>query len=753
MIQTSFSYTKEYILSDIADAINDVWNYKGSKRKEYYPSQMPPMIRGITTFQQMANADNFIKTEGDLPSLSQIDQYYNGTLGKDALIFQHGFFVGDSLPTAYSGNEALLYEFIHENTKGSANYLYGVPFAYVNNAFSSALKVTYASGIKFIQIPNATQLQANTGTVSGVVPMCAGAVEVSFKNATKISAGTFASKNHTMGCSELKSVYVPNVKDVGAWAFQSCISLKYVDMTECTTAGTSVFKNCSNLAYVSMPNLNAIPQDMFYGCEQLGFYNETYNVMNFNMASTITSGAFYSCSILKGIQLSACQKILACQNIFVGCQLMDTLKMPMLASISGSLSTAFYRTNGSIQDYTNGYNVTRLKYLDLAAYSDPSNVDIGQLIRINRGMEYIKLGIKSLPVPTTGKEFKYPASNPLAAPMLLWAANDTQYQKVIRAEQPYRDDIITVGQCGMLTMANIFGAMCTYPCTWAKAGLIDQVGIDWSGDEPKQVGYFKKTTLILNELETIQYKEAGQLITGFGGQKAIYKNTGFGTAVAADTCPNGPREYCPAIAYLEMPMVKSIPNRCFQNYAMLRKITFGPDCSYISPNAFNKCYNLFEIVSTKDPITGQYLNTQYVFDDHDRVLYRNKDDQKNIVFIGGGSSIEPSKTVVTIGSQYTWNTASAQFSWKRGIRQAVIIQPQLSFIPQSCFLACENLSRIVVYTKQPDITNFKSWSMSTMSTGINGNTTWTSGAVITGQFAGWNKFEAKNNGYTPMSPY
>lgn len=86
-----------------------------------------------------------------------------------------------------------------------------------------------------------------------------------FAEAKKVAIGSFA------GCSSLAGeFYFPKCSDVGEGVFNGCTNLKSVKMPELKVINASVFKNCTNLEYVEFSKDHyKISTGAFYGCASL----------------------------------------------------------------------------------------------------------------------------------------------------------------------------------------------------------------------------------------------------------------------------------------------------------------------------------------------------------------------------------------------------------------------------------------------------------------------------------------------------
>ena len=142
-------------------------------------------------------------------------------------------------------------------------------------------------------------------------------------------------------CEELTSVKMPKVKNLGAYAFAECSSLGQVFIDrdekngfEITDIGEYAFKNCSNLDFTAGTNLNKnylrfeflnkINDGVFYGCSSIESIDITLPqvntptvVDNIPVSSKIGNYAFYGCTGLKDVKISSCYEV--GEGSFKGC--------------------------------------------------------------------------------------------------------------------------------------------------------------------------------------------------------------------------------------------------------------------------------------------------------------------------------------------------------------------------------------------------------------------------------------------------
>lgn len=110
---------------------------------------------------------------------------------------------------------------------------------------------------------------------------------------TKIEDSTFRN------CSSLPEITLPNVTQIGSYAFQSCKSLASARLSESLTAiGSYAFYNCVDLVSVNIPpGVTKIEDNTFQNCSSLP-------EINLPNVTQINDSAFKSCSNLGSVDLS-----------------------------------------------------------------------------------------------------------------------------------------------------------------------------------------------------------------------------------------------------------------------------------------------------------------------------------------------------------------------------------------------------------------------------------------------------------------
>ncbi len=135
---------------------------------------------------------------------------------------------------------------------------------------------------------------------------------------------TTIGRNAFFECSSLQSVVIPNVTEIGEYAFRGCSEMRRCEIgSGITTIRQSVFSNCSSLESVVIPNsvtkigkyaffncsalrsveipnsITTIEPYTFYGCSSL------WSVVIPNSVTTIGEKAFYDCSNLHSCEIGS----------------------------------------------------------------------------------------------------------------------------------------------------------------------------------------------------------------------------------------------------------------------------------------------------------------------------------------------------------------------------------------------------------------------------------------------------------------
>lgn len=131
-------------------------------------------------------------------------------------------------------------------------------------------------------------------------------------------------------CNNLKSATisaVPNIME--PCVFEYCSSLESVRLPEgLETLPSYTFRGCQNLQYVNIPStVTHIDQQAFYNCYRLK------SITLPKLLATMDEDVFYSCMSLESVtMLSLTPPILESNNIFLGCDALKTIYVPLGAA-------------------------------------------------------------------------------------------------------------------------------------------------------------------------------------------------------------------------------------------------------------------------------------------------------------------------------------------------------------------------------------------------------------------------------------
>ena len=194
-----------------------------------------------------------------------------------------------------------------------------------------------------------------------------------FTGVTSFEGHTTYGRGAFLGCSNLKSITIPNgVKKLGVNMFRDCSSLQNVKFPKIiTNVDWSTFRNCSNLNIeFDAPELT----DVGVG----SFYNSGFTKINFGKVSTIPDaggaqgGVCQNCTKLEEVRFSSAITYIG-QWAFGGCEklatvIIEALTPPKLSSPYFNSTCIFYVPNNSIDTYKtasgwSGY-ASRIKGMD-----------------------------------------------------------------------------------------------------------------------------------------------------------------------------------------------------------------------------------------------------------------------------------------------------------------------------------------------------------------------------------------------------
>ena len=140
---------------------------------------------------------------------------------------------------------------------------------------------------------------------------------------------TSISNNAFFGCCCLKTVEMPDVKNIGDNAFFKC-RVETVDLPNVEVLRSAAFRECDSLQTVNLPKVKEIWDYAFGSCKNL-------KTVKIPQIETILKGTFSGCSALEAVELPLVKKI--GEYAFVNCENLKTAKIPQVESIG---KDAFY---------------------------------------------------------------------------------------------------------------------------------------------------------------------------------------------------------------------------------------------------------------------------------------------------------------------------------------------------------------------------------------------------------------------------
>lgn len=213
----------------------------------------------------------------------------------------------------------------------------------------------------------------NNGTLNTLVlPNCNIIGQSAFKNCVNLRAISLnnCSKIYTAafsGCSSLSSLYLPNLIDVGYYAFNQT-GLKTVELPKCEKVYSSAFYQCRSLTDVSLPICSEIGIGAFESC---GVLSE----VNFPNCFRIYDSAFVNCSNLERISFPNCYSV--SPGAFYGCSKLTDISLPNVISMSGivfrycsaitSATIPTFVTGGAA--FADNNNLTRVEFPNVLSVS------------------------------------------------------------------------------------------------------------------------------------------------------------------------------------------------------------------------------------------------------------------------------------------------------------------------------------------------------------------------------------------------
>ena len=158
------------------------------------------------------------------------------------------------------------------------------------------------------------------------------------------------------GCSNL--VNIPNVSNIGLFAFSGCTSLTSISIPDgVTNVGVYAFQHCNNLEEINIPDtVTVIDSNAFDNCDSItniiipdsvnilgaGAFYQCDNLMSVSMGSGVTQigdVAFYQCYNLTNVTLGSSLKSIG-DRAFSNCKNLTSITIPN--SVTSIGDSAFY---------------------------------------------------------------------------------------------------------------------------------------------------------------------------------------------------------------------------------------------------------------------------------------------------------------------------------------------------------------------------------------------------------------------------
>ena len=234
------------------------------------------------------------------------------------------------------------------------------------------LNCTYIGSSAFLNCANLntikiySNLEDNDNYVTlggGAFQGCNNLTDVGTINLKTINSECF------LGCSNLININIPKCTNIQEGGFQFCRSLISIDLPVCETISTRAFSGCLNLLSINLPMGTLIGETAFANCQTLSQINisvcstigisafkHCFSLNNITLGSnitTISTGAFYSCSALDNLIIlnSTAVPVLGDSNVFTGTALSGTgsgyiyVQSNLLSSYKTATNWALYASH------------------------------------------------------------------------------------------------------------------------------------------------------------------------------------------------------------------------------------------------------------------------------------------------------------------------------------------------------------------------------------------------------------------------
>ena len=145
-------------------------------------------------------------------------------------------------------------------------------------------------------------------------------VQITDLNNSAVSVYKYALAGNTY----LRTVNLPNCKEVGADGFLYCFSLSTVNLPECKVLGELAFSNCTSLLQVSLPECLSIISSCFMGCSSL-------QSIILPKCTYIGGSAFVNCRSLSVADIPEC--LMLSESTFANCSRLAQVNMPNVSIV------------------------------------------------------------------------------------------------------------------------------------------------------------------------------------------------------------------------------------------------------------------------------------------------------------------------------------------------------------------------------------------------------------------------------------
>ena len=216
-----------------------------------------------------------------------------------------------------------------------------------------------------------------------------------FESCTALSSFDFADLAGTIGerafygCTKLTEVNIPNVTEIGAYAFHSCSAIRTVVAGNLKVVGAEAFRGCKALTSIDLCGVTSLGQLAFYQCTALRTVTVDESL------TRIERHTFYNCTALSSIDLSNITFI--GEAAFCATKLPETLNLEKVESIG---TNAFY---GCTIKTVNAPKLTKLEKSAFSNCSVLTTLNAPELCEVGEQAFYKCTYFKTLNAPKIEK--------------------------------------------------------------------------------------------------------------------------------------------------------------------------------------------------------------------------------------------------------------------------------------------------------------------------------------------------------------